>query len=87
MAFYRELLGDLRLHVLAQNKKDPSNSRVFPSRGMLSYYGRSFLLVIEYKCQWFAETMYEERLLEFLESCSVDTIKNAFNIFKVSEIT
>jgi len=35
-----------------------------------------------HECQWFAETMYEERLLEHFESCSVDTIKNAFTVFK-----
>ena len=33
--------------------------------------------------QWFAESLYEERILEYYESCSQDTIKNAVSILKV----
>ena len=33
--------------------------------------------------QWFAESLYEERVLEHYESCSQDTIKNAVSILKV----
>ena len=32
--------------------------------------------------QWFAESLYEERMLEHYESCSQDTIKNAIGIAK-----
>jgi len=32
--------------------------------------------------QGFAESMYEERILQFYEACSVDTIRNALNVFK-----
>jgi hypothetical protein len=31
----------------------------------------------------FTESMYEERIIEFYEACSIDTIKNAVSIFKV----
>ena len=33
--------------------------------------------------QWFAESMYEERVIEFYESCSQETIKNAIKFFEV----
>ena len=33
--------------------------------------------------QWFAESMFDERIIEFYESCSLDTLKNALNSFKV----
>ena len=36
--------------------------------------------------QWLAESLYEERMLEFYESCSQDTIKNALGMFKQFEI-
>ena len=36
--------------------------------------------------QWFAESMYEERIIEFYESCSQETIKNAINSFQVTLI-
>ena len=36
--------------------------------------------------QWLAESLYEERMLEFYESCSQDTIKNALGVFKQWEI-
>lgn len=36
--------------------------------------------------QWFAESLYEERMLEHYESCSQDTIKNALIVFKQWEI-
>lgn len=32
--------------------------------------------------QWFAESMYEERVIDHYESCSVDTIKNACKIYQ-----
>lgn len=32
--------------------------------------------------QWFAESMYEERVMEHYESASQETIKNAVNIYK-----
>mmetsp|Transcript_5722 Transcript_5722/g.4894 ORF Transcript_5722/g.4894 Transcript_5722/m.4894 type:complete len:166 (+) Transcript_5722:2976-3473(+) len=32
--------------------------------------------------QWFAESMYDERIVEFYEACSIDTIKNACSAFK-----
>jgi len=36
--------------------------------------------------QGFAESMYEERVLQFYEACSVDTIRNALNVFKEREL-
>lgn len=36
--------------------------------------------------QWFAESLYEERMLEHYESCSQDTIKNALMVFKQWDI-
>jgi len=32
--------------------------------------------------QWFAESIHDERIIEFYEACSLDTIKNAFTVFK-----
>ena len=32
--------------------------------------------------QWFAESLYEDRMLDHYESCSQDTIKNAIAVFK-----
>jgi len=32
--------------------------------------------------QWFAESMFDERIIEFYESCSLDTLKNALSSFK-----
>ena len=36
--------------------------------------------------QWFAESLYEERMLEHYESCSQDTIKNALGVFKTWDV-
>ena len=37
---------------------------------------------MQQKVQWFAETMYQERVVSFYESCSLDTINNAILKFK-----
>ncbi len=35
--------------------------------------------------QWYAETLYEERIVSFYESASQETIKNALLCFEVEE--
>jgi len=36
--------------------------------------------------QWFAETLYEERVIPHFESCSLDTIKNSLTKFSQMKI-
>lgn len=31
--------------------------------------------------QWYAESLYEEKIVEYYESCSLETIKNAIKTF------
>eukprot|EP01017_Pseudomicrothorax_dubius_P029010 TRINITY_DN3494_c0_g1_i2.p1 TRINITY_DN3494_c0_g1~~TRINITY_DN3494_c0_g1_i2.p1 ORF type:complete len:102 (-),score=23.80 TRINITY_DN3494_c0_g1_i2:106-411(-) len=31
--------------------------------------------------QWYSMTLYEERALDYYEACSLDTIRNAVNLF------
>ncbi len=32
--------------------------------------------------QWFAETLYEEKVMEHYEGCSMETIRNSLNVYK-----
>lgn len=36
--------------------------------------------------QWFMESLYEEKVIENYESCSLETIKNAFEKYKAMNL-